>query len=133
MIPCKREKHILLATVVSAALNVGLNFVLIPVFNESAAALTTLVAEACSLAICIYNSRNLIKIKFQWKDILSTVLGCFAVFFICKATLSLNLSSIVTIITGIIASVIGYALILLVLRNSIAKFVVGEIIKKVFK
>ena len=131
LIPCGREKQVLIATVISAVVNVELNFVLIPVLQESAAALTTLIAEACSLLICILNSRDIIKVEKKWRDIESTVIGCVLVFVVCHVIKGFALGSIATIGLAIIVSVFLYLTLLFALRNSSVKFVTSEIMGRI--
>ena len=133
LIPCGREKKVLAATVISAAANVGLNFVLIPYFKESAAALTTLIAEACSLFICVMNSRDIIKVDKKWRDLVSTVIGCFVIFFVCRFFTDLSYKPLITVFVSVVVSVIVYAMILYVFKNSSIRMVASEVKKRVRK
>lgn len=133
LIPCGREKQVLIATVVSAVINVGLNFVLIPILQESAAALTTLLAEACSLLICVLNSRDVIRIQKKWKDIGSTIIGCGLVYVICRVIRSFSFGAIITIGLAVVASVILYVALLFVLKNSSVRFVASEVLGRIRK
>lgn len=45
LLPFKGEKNILKATILSAVINVLLNYIFIPLFSQNGAALTTLIAE----------------------------------------------------------------------------------------
>ncbi|MGI6072414.1 MAG: flippase [Lachnospiraceae bacterium] len=129
LIPCKREKKVLFATVFSAIVNVVLNFILIPVFRESAAALTTLIAEACSLFICFRNSRDLIHIERRWMDIFSTIVGCVLVGIVCYCVRLLEITSILTVVFAVIGSVVVYAICLFLMKNSIVLSLKEEIMK----
>ena len=51
------------ATILSAVINIVLNFILIPRYQESAAAFTTIIAEVCVCVISAYESRKIIKSK----------------------------------------------------------------------
>lgn len=51
LMPMKEEKVIFKATMISAAVNLILNFILIPIFKQDAAAFTTLLAEGIALLI----------------------------------------------------------------------------------
>ncbi len=133
LIPGKKEKFVLLATAVSALINVILNFILIPYFEESAAAVTTLVAEACSLIICLWNSKDLIKIEIRWKDIISTVFGCAFIYMGCMLIKSFNLTPLICMLSSVAVSVIGYMCILLVLKNQSLISMKDEIGKKIKK
>lgn len=118
LIPQKKEKQALIATVASAMINFGLNFFLIPVWKQDAAAFTTLVAETCSMVMCVYYSKGLVKLKLSIRDIASIVVGsccvagvCIGLKFIVQATLLYTFLSI-----GI--SIAVYGIVLIVMRNS---------------
>lgn len=133
LIPCGREKKVLTATFISAAVNVGLNFILIPIFKEGAAALTTLLAEACSLVICLMNSRDIIKIDKNSRDIVSTLVGCVLIFFICQFVPRFSFKPFITICISIVVSVAGYVIILFLFKNSSIRMVTSEVKKRVRK
>lgn len=59
----KNEKIVMFATILSAVINIVLNFILIPRYQESAAAFTTIIAEVCVCVISAYESRKIIKIN----------------------------------------------------------------------
>ncbi len=71
------EKIYFTATLVSCIINLVLNYFLIPVFNENAAALTTLLAEALNGIICIVATRKRIQYKNLFKDIKDYVISSF--------------------------------------------------------
>lgn len=127
LIPAKREKQVLFATVFAATVNLALNFILIPNFKENAAALTTLIAEACSLIVCIWNSRDIIKIRLRWKEIGSTVIGSAFIFIICNLVKNNISDALICIIVSAIVSIIGYVIILLCMRNESAIYVYNAI------
>lgn len=129
LIPCKKEKKVLFATAFSAAVNVVLNFILIPTFKENAAAFTSLVAEACSLFICIWYSRDLIHIERRWRDISSTIVGCVLVGGVCYFVKLLEVSSMLKIVFAVIGSVTVYALCLILAKNSTVISLKGEAVK----
>lgn len=133
LIPGKKEKYVLFATVLSALINVILNFILIPYFKEIAAAVTTLAAEACSLVICLWNSKDMIKIEIRWKDIVSTVVGCVFIYVVCLIIKSLNLTPFICMISSVAVSLIGYMCILLILKNQSLISMKDEIGKKIKK
>ena len=56
LLPFKQEKICLMASSISALLNVVLNFVLIPIISYNGAAVTTLISEASSQPQILFNS-----------------------------------------------------------------------------
>ena len=87
LIPIKREKFVLIGTVISAIINICLNLILIPFWSEKAAALSTVAAEASMMISNLYFSRDIISkiIKsgnFR-NNLLSSLLGCSGIVLIC--------------------------------------------------
>lgn len=117
LITNKRESKVLLATIISAVANVGLNFVLIPICQETAAAITTAVAEAISMILCYYYSRDLVKVELKLKDVASVIIGCVLIIVCCYGISILNIGTIVTVVISIVDSVILYALTLFIFKN----------------
>lgn len=121
LIPYKREKQVFIATLVSAIINIVLNIILIPVWKQNAAALTTFIAELCSMAICMYCSKGLTKITVSIKDVVSVCVGCIGIIVVCIALRSFNLGSVIYTISAVVLSVGVYGVVLLVLNNSLAR------------
>lgn len=119
LIPCKRERVVLSATIVAALVNVVLNILLIPSFRESAAALTTLIAEGCSAFICMMYSRECVKLIVKKRDVISVVIGCCYIVVVCFAIQQLCTVVVITVIASFLLSVIGYFLILILLKHSL--------------
>lgn len=120
LIPYKKEKIILKATIVSATINVVLNLILIPIWQEKAAALTTLVAEACQMFICIYYSKDLIRLNKIGKNVLHTMIGCGGICIICIGLKYLGLSLYLYTFSAISLSVLTYFAILIILKDKMA-------------
>lgn len=114
------ERDNLVATVISAIINCGLNLILIPAFNQNGAAFTTLLSEAFVFVYCfakIENKNNYLDFSIIRKAILDAVLGSAIIFifsFIIKQFIDALLLRMITIIGG---SIILYALSLFVLKN----------------
>ena len=100
LLPCRKEKKLFFVTLVSGVLNVALNLVLIPYFKESAAAFTTLLAELCSMVMCIHYSKGLVELMFDWKIVGSVAVGCFGILAVCTVVKALPLPLLATIFTA---------------------------------
>ena len=79
LIPTKREKDLFKITVVSALLNVMLNILLIPVWKEKAAAITTVIAEAFSFTFCWIKGSNYVKLNEIKPLVIKILIGCFGI------------------------------------------------------
>lgn len=127
LIPYKREKQVFIATLVSAIVNIVLNIILIPVWKQNAAALTTFIAELCSMVICMYCSKDLTKITVNKKDVVSVCAGCIGIVVVCTALRNLNLGTVIYTISEVALSVCAYGIVLLVLNNSLAIEIVSRV------
>lgn len=133
LIPNREENKVLIATVAAAAVNIGLNFILIPLFNQNAAALTTMIAEFCSFLIVYLLGRKYINIKFKYGEIFSVVLGCSAIIVICKAADKFINSLILNIVLSVLFSALCYVIILALFRNPILKGYIQDMKTKMRK
>lgn len=137
LIPIKREKFVLIGTVISAIINICLNLILIPFWSEKAAALSTVAAEASMMISNLYFSRDIISkiIKsgnFR-NNLLSSLLGCSGIVLICWLCDIGWESFFLKTLFSIILSVVIYGAILIFLNNatiiSIMKGIKNKFIK----
>ena len=123
LIPCRCENKVLMATIVAALVNIGLNFILIPIFQQNAAAFTTVIAELLSMIITWWNGRKYFKVSFLKKDIGSVAIGCVAIWIVCSMTEKYISSVLISTAFSVIASVAAYMIILLIMKNQAVKLV----------
>lgn len=133
----KKTNHIMTAIIISALLNLGLNFLLIPKYGYMAAAVTTLISYAFSLTIMILVSRRYFVWDFPFKTLwrvafASAVMGAV----VYPVGNSLTSSTLVNLIAGICIGVLVYFVVLLLLREpqkdeiQELRNVIGEILKR---
>ncbi len=133
LIPAKKEKIVLVATIISAVLNVVLNFALIPFWQENAAAFTTIIAEAIMMFVCIKYGLKEVKLKAGvFKNITTVMIGCVSVVVVCSLIKLLDLTYVWTIVFSIIGSCLSYGGVLLLLKNEIISHFLKKIFRKVF-
>lgn len=128
-LPMKRETYNLKGTVLAAIINVGLNFVFIPLFHEKGAALTTLIAEFTVLGYCLFTFKDIqefIDFKPIIRNVLTGVGGCIIIFFLNYILVKYISSWIIHMALLVILSVGSYALVLVITRNPITKFVTNR-------
>ena len=126
----RQEKLCLKATVVSAIVNIGLNFVLMPTLGMIGAAITTVLAEVVNCVMQIHFSKPF----FNWrileiKPVMSCVCGSVVIGVICMICNRSFDSSLLRIINAVLISVVVYAGILIFMKNPYAQDAI-EIIKK---
>ena len=117
LIPNRMERQVLIATLIAALVNIGLNFCLIPMFKQDAAAFTTVIAELLSLLITWFYGRNFFKATLRIKDILSVIFGCAGICMICIITIRSVDSLAACTCISVVASMIFYFLFLVVMKN----------------
>lgn len=130
LIPIKKEKIVFKATLLSAIVNVGLNFVLIPSWGINAAAFTTVIAEAiiCVSAICV--SRNYIKLDNIRKNILKVGIGCGGIIIFCNIVNELISNKYIALFSAVGGSAVLYFMIQVCLKNEIINRLFVNIMKK---
>ena len=123
LIPSKRESKSLRNTLVTAVINVALNFVLIPLWSYDGTSFSTVIAEFMVMTLNGWSARDIVKpILFSrkaMKNIVSSIIGSIGVGVVCWFCDISCTSLILKTIFSIIISVIAYAIILVLLRNEI--------------
>ena len=117
----KRDRLILFGTVLSAIVNVGLNFIFIPKWGMNGAAITTLIAEALIMLVGIIGSRDVFYGRGVWKTIVTVVLGMGVIVAVCLGVDLLNLSLWPDTLLKVGISVVAYGGLLLLMRRDLVK------------
>ena len=130
MVPCKKDKEVVKATTVSAILNIVLNIILIPSYGATAAAFTTLLSEACSLFICMWETRNIYKPSINAKDIVNVLFGGLYILVVCLVIRHFVEDLWLKTILCVGISVPGYFGIQYFLGNTVVKSLIGLVLRK---
>lgn len=133
LLPMKKEKYILIATIVGAIVNVLLNLVFIPLFQQDGAAITTAVAECIVMLISFFYARKYIKLDSVAKNIVTSILGCFGIVLVSIILKNLISSIIPYTVLTVFFSIGVYLLILLSLKNKQVLEITNEIKDKLKK
>jgi len=134
LLPGKKEKSILYATLTGASFNVLLNLILLPKYSFLGAAVTTLISEALVAAIQLaksFDSMRSIQLEVK-KDILAPIAGCAAIVGVCSITNLLDTYYLWKLLVSIACSVLVYSVIVLVMKNNAALAIMGKIKQKFF-
>ena len=130
LIPAKREKYVLRSMSASAVLNIMFNVILIPFWNENAAAFSTVLAEMCMFVVNYHYAKDLVKDVFVSKTLLrtfiSSIIGCVGIVVVCILCNFGFQSLIIKTIFSVILSVIIYGAILILLKNKFATSVLNR-------
>ena len=118
LIPIKEEKIVLRATLISAIVNIVLNFILIPIWGINAAAFTTIMAELITFVISFIYSKRTVKLISYKKNIISTLIGCIFIFLVCFTCKTID-SLTIRVTISVFGSVLAYGIVLLISNNPI--------------
>lgn len=121
-ISLKKEKDNLIVTIISALINIILNFLFIPIFSYNGAAFTTLISEIALFVLCIVrfpNLRDYLDIKLIVKELIHAFCGVISIVITTLIIVNLNFQDMKTFICIVICSVFSYIATLFLLRDSI--------------
>lgn len=127
----RQEKFCLKATIVSAIVNVGLNFILMPSLGMIGAAITTVIAE---LINCFMQIRFSLPF-FDWKKLelrtnVSCICGSIFIGIICVLCNCFINGYLMKMTCAILLSTLVYGITLIVLKNPCVLAIIDSIVKK---
>lgn len=102
LIPYRQERLCLTASAISAGVNIGLNFVLIPYLSYEGAAWTTLLSEMVVFGIFFVASRRYPHNYYDRKSIFVSLVGCIAVAVVCIAARKVVSNIIIRVVLSVI-------------------------------
>ena len=108
LMPLGKERQILISVILGAIVDLGLNILLIPKYQQNGAAIANCSAEFVVTFTQLIFIRGLIKTRiFSWKS-LDYLIGSSLIAIVTGSVIMLNLSNILTVIISIIASGLIY-------------------------
>lgn len=122
LIPNSRDKHMLVATSVSAVVNIMLNFYFIPRWGLNGAAVTTLIAEITVTVLSMYFSKDLFRISGVLGTLFAALAGCAGIVLVCLASERLCMELVWDTTVKIAFSCIVYGTVILALQKD---FILG--------
>ena len=135
LIPAKRESKVLRNTLITAAINVILNFILIPSMSYDGTSLSTVIAEFSVMIMNGYSCRDIIKPiifkKETLKNLFESIIGCIGIVIVCLLCQWGLHSMIWKTIFSIVLSVPMYGAILVLLGNEIATSMLKNVLNVV--
>lgn len=130
LLPNRKEKICLSASIISAVVNIVLNFFLIPLLSYDGAALTTLIAEATVFIIYCYQSSKLQKSEWSNKNIISPIIGCVCIAIICMFVKKIFINYLIVLFVAIPSSICVYALVLVCFKNELVMQLIRNVRRK---
>ena len=116
MLPSKNEQHFVIACVMAACVNAGLNYLFIPAYGTTAAAISTVASESVQLIWLAVKKDQRIRIASIGKLILSPAVGCVCIVGVCLA-FSFLPNMWLRLILCVLSSVLVYAAAMIVTKN----------------
>lgn len=131
LVPLKKENVVFKATVISALVNIGLNFAFIPYWKENAAAFSTLIAEAIVFFLCWKEGRKFVEIKGIFKMVSKVILGCVSIFSVTSLLNILDINRISYVLASIIISASVYFVVEVCVKNETVIWFTNGIITRI--
>ena len=132
LLPNRYDKIQFIATILSAIINIVLNFILIPFLGVKAAALTTMISELIVFSMQIVsfkrNDKNNIFnsiFKLKIKNIISILLGCVLIIIEITLIRHMSINIVTKLILNIVLSVIIYIVTLIIFKSNGLDFIKG--------
>lgn len=119
LIPVRRENVVFKATLISAIVNIGLNFLFIPLLGINGAAITTVIAEIIVFIISLKCSSKYIKLQNIMPNSVSIIFGCLGIVIVCILGKSCLPNMYLRLAVSIFGAVCVYFVIMLLTKNSI--------------
>lgn len=135
LIPVKREAKALRNTVITGGVNVGLNFIFIPLWSYNGTALSTVIAEFMVMFLNGWSARDyvgpILKSRRTFKSIIDSVIGCIGIIVVCML-LKFGISSLILrTVLSVVLSVVMYGAILVFLKNEVAMEYLDKIMGRI--
>lgn len=121
LLPAKKEKFILISTILSAIVNVLLNYFLIPILDENATAVTTMLSELIMLIMCKQYGKKICKIHVMTRNLKTVLLSCFPIVLVCFLIrrYMLETPNTIRLFVAVGSSVVAYVLSMFLMRNEV--------------
>ncbi|MDY0907198.1 flippase [Pedobacter sp. CFBP9032] len=108
LLPLHHERKILYASLFGMVVSLGLNFLLIPHFKESGAAITSLTTEFTVSMVLFYFSFKLFKLNFPWLESIQAICTSLTFFIVKMLVLKVTTVPVLVIIITVLLSACIY-------------------------
>lgn len=119
LIPKKDEGKVLKITLIAAIVNIGINFFLIPLLHEVAAALTTMIAELISMVLSMMQGYKYTGNILEKRNVWTTLIADASIILISCVIRSFGMNYIIELMITVFLSALSYCLILYMFHNEI--------------
>ncbi|PWM80291.1 MAG: sugar transporter [Clostridium sp.] len=113
LIASGKEKYCLKATIISALINISMNFIFIPYIGLCGAAITTVIAEIVNFGIQYYFAKKSAGSFFENRRLIATcALGCVYIVIACLICNTFFVNEYEKLLAAVISSMVGYSIIM---------------------
>ncbi len=130
VLPHDKEKVFMISTMISCIVNIVLNIIFIPLFDEKAAAFTTLLSETLNILICIIFTRKEIKYAVLFNDMKNYLLGAGIMGLVLMMVKNIIPSSYAILFLSVAIGASIYFIFLLIIKDNMAVYVKDQIVSK---
>lgn len=132
LLPYNNEKKYLFATTLSCIINIVGNLMFIPRYSQNAAAVTTVIAETCTIFCCMIFSRKIVNYKILLKELYQYIIAGFVMIPMVIIIENLITNMILQIFVSTIIGAVLYIVVLKLYKNNMFEILLS-IAKTVFK
>ena len=130
LVPVGKENIVFWSTLLSAAVNIVLNFLLIPHFKQNAAAFTSILGEGIAMIIAMRFAKKYISIANKLNVIIKTLIGC-SIIAVISLMVKKNVNDLLmALLVSIVISSLMYLIIEIVLKNEAIYSVTSKLKKR---
>ena len=133
LIPNRQDKQFVIATTIAAIVNIGLNFILIPIYSHKGAAVTTVMAEFIVMLYSWYHAKKYVEISFNKSSICSIIVGSVVIAIVCVNIINLFDNVFFQIVISILLSIVCYLIVMIVMKNSyilgVLRVITGKLVE----
>ena len=130
LLPSGKERTFMIICCIAAVINVSLNFVVIPLYGASGAALTTAFSSLVIMSATVIVKDKRIKLQGVFRSLLAPCIGSILIVVFCFLIKYLHIQFVIETVVCIAGSIVIYIAILFLLRNQAAYSALGMLRRK---
>ena len=108
LLPLHQERKILYASLFGVFVSLGLNFLLIPIYKQNGAAISSLATEFSVTLLLFFFSFKLFRVKFPFLETLQAIVTSASFFLIKMLVLKISAVPIVVVVITVLLSGLVY-------------------------
>lgn len=127
LLPLKKEKQVMITNIIAAVLNVILNMIFIPKYQQNGAAFSSAVSEFVVTILQIYLCKDYILSKLANKKNLRYIIGSIIIIIEIMIINLLNLNYMINMLISIVIAASTYLIYLIFIKDEIVIYIVNKI------